>query len=141
MRTLLILVVIGALGYLGYTYQEEIKEQFQKITQKGEPAKDSEETAQAPGAEAPSGAVQPAATPAEKRTAPPGVYYVTKRVSVQVEHGIKALVPGEMVKIVFRNKNGTARVTTGKEDFDVKESQLTNDLATAERARQEGGLP
>src|SRR5687767_12877249 len=138
MRTLFILIVIGALGYLGYIYQDDIKDRFQKITQKGEDSPESDETSKipGPGGDLPPGAMPPPATPAEKRTAPPGVYYVTKRVSVQSANGVKALSPGEMVKLVYRNKDGTSKVTTGKDDFIVKDTQLTNDVATAERARE-----
>ena len=50
-----------------------------------------------------------------------------ERVSVEVPDGIKALNAGELVKLVYRNKDGTARVTTGKTDVIIKESLLTTD--------------
>ncbi|MDB6149555.1 MAG: hypothetical protein JWQ44_1003 [Chthoniobacter sp.] len=142
MRTLLILVVIGALGFLGYTYQEEIKERYHKVVNKSETAEPSDDAASRSDRQVPPPVAGTApATPAQKRTAPPGVYYMTQRISVQVDSGVKALVPGEMVKLVYRNKNGTVKVTTGGEDFVVKETQITNDIDTAERARSMGGLP
>jgi len=133
MRLLFIIIIVGALGYLGWVYREELSGKIETVT--------SSESTPAPAADtSPEGVTPPigappppAATPFPKEMAPAGSFYVKERVSVEVPEGIKALNPGELVKMVYRNKDGTARVTTGKTDVTIKESMLTSDPAEIKR--------
>ena len=70
----------------------------------------------------------PGSTP---QIAPPGVYYVLERVKVETKTGVKALRPGEAVRLVYRNNDGTILVTTGREEFLVKETAMTRDRIRA----------
>jgi len=125
MRTLFIIIVIGALGYLGWVYREELTGKIETAT--GAAATPAPVEASDAPAQAPDQSTAPAATPMPKVLAPTGSFYVRERTSVETPTGIKALNAGELVKLMYRNKDGTARVTTGKEDLTVKESVLTND--------------
>lgn len=138
MRSFIYLLVIAAAGYVGYTYYKD------KI--EGKPDEEaSAVVATAPGRQ--TEGVQPApvlpfksnvpdVAPGEKHIAKPGVFYVLERTSIQHASGVAAVVPGEEVKLLKRNDNGTMKVTTGKYDFEMKESQLTNDLDLARAAER-----
>lgn len=127
MRILFIIIVVGALGYLGWVYREELSGKIEEVTQSGAtpaptvvaPEQGASNATPADGA--------PAATPMPKQMAPAGSLYVKERVSIETPTGIKALNAGELVKIMYRNKDGTARVTTEKADVVIKESFLTAD--------------
>lgn len=67
----------------------------------------------------------PTSPPAE--SVRPGVFYVLERVSVQTPTGVKALNPGEEVRLMYRNKNGTVLVTDGRDEFTVRTKSLTQD--------------
>ena len=130
MRILFIIIVVCALGYLGWVYREELSWKIETVT--------SSEATPAPAEVTPEPAIPsvgepsaPAATPFPKP--PAGSFYVKERISVEVPEGIKALNAGELVKMVYRNKDGTARVTTGKTDVTIKESMLTSDPAEIKR--------
>jgi hypothetical protein len=69
----------------------------------------------------------PTPTPVAKRYAPEGIFYVTEEVTVRLPAGIMGVSPGTQVKLV-KDKGDTKSVTDGKDTFDVKSSQLTNDL-------------
>lgn len=130
MRTLFIIIVVGALGYLAWVFRDELTGQIQSVTAPEAPAKvEVVETTPPPPAPAPEPV--PAATiPARPTvTAPPGSFYVKERTSVEMATGVKALNAGEIVKLMYRNKDGTARVTTGKDELIIKESLLTTDPA------------
>jgi hypothetical protein len=129
MRILFIIIIVGALGYLGWVFREELTGKIEEVT--GSAAKPAP-AAVAPEQSAPAGTAgpgEPAATPMPKVLAPGGSLYVKERVSIETPTGIKALNAGELVKVMYRNKDGTARVTTEKADVTIKESLLTGDPA------------
>ncbi len=143
MRQFIYLIVIAAAAYLGYTFYTE---------RMGAPATEEVST---PPAKTASGAttVSPDAEPAvavfrskiaipvdarpgEKHLAPPGTYYMLERSSIQHATGVAAVIPGEPVKLMSRKADGTMKVASGKYEFEVKESQLTNDLDVAQSAER-----
>ena len=152
MRFLLILILAG-LGYLGFNYYKDHKAEVdqrinallgREAAQPGEVAADSTTTSGEPAA--------PAAPPAptftskigdgtestgEKQFAPPGTFYVVKRVSVMTSNGVKAVSPGEKVKLLQRLGGGKMKVTTGDSDFEVEEKAVTNDLDLAREAEKQ----
>jgi hypothetical protein len=67
---------------------------------------------------------------------PPGQFLVIERASVETKDGITAIVPGDLVRLVERRGNGTLQVTNGQQDFVVKESQVTQDVAIAQEAER-----
>jgi hypothetical protein len=149
MRQLFILIVIAAIGYLAYTFS---KERFAKpLTDEGEEgAPPSTVEPVIPVAPvAPVAPVTPAApvfksriadrasgaSSGEKRLAPLGTLYMVERVSVETKNGIIAVVPGDEVKVLKRTGD-RLKVTIGKVDFEVKETQVTNDLDVAQAAEK-----
>jgi len=133
MRLLFIIVIVGALGYLGWVYREELSGKIEAVTGSESTPAPTATAAPEPAAPPTGEPPAPAATPFPKEMAPAGSFYVKERVSVEVPDGIKALNAGELVKMVYRNKDGTARVTTGKTDVTIKESMLTSDPAEIKR--------
>ena len=147
MKGLLILLVLAGAGYFGYTYyvdhKAEVDAKINTLLNREQPA----EVASGPEP-TPAPAAVPAppvfeskiggssATPGEKQFAPPGVFYVVDRVSAMTANGVKAVSPGEKVKLLQRLGNGRMRVTTGDADFEVKEAQVTNDLDLAREAEK-----
>lgn len=142
MRQLFILIVLVAAGYLGYNFYQE---RFATKPPESEPAP---EVAPAEPAQ-PSLPPSPAATPApefqskiemppegEKQVAPPGVFYMLERVSIETDTGIRAVIPGEKMMLLKRNDDGTLKLNDGKSDFVVKETQVTNDLQLAVEAER-----
>jgi hypothetical protein len=137
MKLLLMLAVLAALGYLGSTY-------YQAHYDEGE-GDDTQEYAPPPQSAVPPAAPAPVfksrirvsdeVAPGEKRVAPAGVLYMLERVSAETKNGIMAVVPGDEVKVLKRNGN-TIRVAIGAAEFEVKESQVTNDLDTAREAEK-----
>jgi hypothetical protein len=75
------------------------------------------------------------AGPGEKQLAPPGVFYMLERVTAETKNGITAVVPGDEVKLLSRNGN-KLRVIMGATEFEVTESQVTNDIALAREAEK-----
>ena len=67
----------------------------------------------------------------------PGTFLVIDRASVETNDGVTAIVPGDQVKLLERRKDGTLKVTNGREDFVVKESQVTQDIAVAQNAERQ----
>lgn len=131
MRILFIIIIVGALGYLGWVYREELTGKIEVTGSEATPAPAvvTSEPAIPPAGEPEA----PAATPFPNQKAPAGSFYVKERVSVEVPEGIKALNAGELVKMVYRNNDGTARVTTGKTDVIIKQSLLTTDPTEIKR--------
>lgn len=131
MRILFIIIIVGALGYLGWVYREELTGKIEVTGSEATPAPAvvTSEPAIPPAGEP----AAPAATPFPNQKAPAGSFYVKERVSVEVPEGIKALNAGELVKMVYRNNDGTARVTTGKTDVIIKQSLLTTDPTEIKR--------
>ena len=52
-------------------------------------------------------------------------------------NGVKALSPGEKVKLLQRVGGGKIEVTTGDSDFEVEEKAVTNDLDVARDAEKQ----
>lgn len=129
MRTLFIVIVVVAIGYLGWTFREELTGKIQEITNpNAKPAETAEATPPPvePVADLPP---TPATLPMPTELAPPGSFYVKERVTVVTDTGVKALRKGELVRLMYRNKDGTVRVTANaaKAEMTIKESFLTND--------------
>lgn len=78
----------------------------------------------------------PDGPPGEKHLAPTDTFYVLERVSFVHDTGVAAVVPGDSVRLVKRNPNGTMKVRAGLHEFEVKESQVTNDLDLARDAER-----
>jgi hypothetical protein len=147
-RFLLLLLVLGVGGYAAYVKVPAFHDQVNRLLAKFEnvpPALEAQEqTAQATPAPAVNGAtpftskIEPSApdAPREKQLAPPGIFYMTERVSVETRSGVQAVVPGDQVKLLQRLPNGRMRVTIGTADFEIKESQATNDLDVAREAEK-----
>jgi hypothetical protein len=147
MKQLFLLIVLGSAGYLGFlAYKGELPDSLKQYLPQFQTA--------APGAAAvipastqPPAELPPAvpayvskvdmpadAAPGEKHVAPPGVFYVVERASVETDTGIHAVVPGDMVKLMKRNSNGTLLLTDGEVSFTARETQVTNDLDLAKAA-------
>ena len=145
MKGLFILVLIGAAGYFGYTHytgnKVEIDQRISALLNRRGAATEAGEVAPSqvlpPRPVFESRIETPGVAPeGEKLFAPPGVFYVVERVSMETASGIKAISPGEQVKLLQRMKNGKMRVTTGDADFEVKPTQVTNDLDLAREAEK-----
>jgi hypothetical protein len=150
MRLLLILILAG-LGYLGFNYYKDHKAEVDQridalLNRESAPAADSAPgdtdssapgvTPEVPAATTFSSKIGGEAT-GEKQFAPPGTFYVVKRVSVMTANGVKAVSPGEKVKLLQRVGGGKMKVTTGDSDFEVDESAVTNDLDLAREAEKQ----
>jgi hypothetical protein len=122
MRAIFVAIVVVAVGYLAWTF-------YQEAHHSPEPAAPIRSAISpppiAPSAKFRGSVPTPLAIPTQ--LAPPGVYYTVERVSVQTSTGVKALNPGAEVRLMYRAKNGTMRVTDGKDEFVVKPSTLTKD--------------
>jgi hypothetical protein len=155
MRNLLVLIVLGVIGYYGWQAYQKDPERFAKylpkqLTEEESPA-DSAATESQPAEASPA---VPAATPApaapvftSRITVPvpaegakpalgPGQFLVIERASVETKDGVTAIVPGDLVKLIERRPNGVLQVTNGRYDFVVKESQVTQDVAVAREAER-----
>ncbi len=121
MRAIFVGIVVLAVAYLGWVL-----------------FRDSRSEGAAPGetTDTPAALAEPSSTPRAAppvasapgpRFAPPGVFYARERVSVETTTGVKALIPGEEVKLMYRYKDGKMRVTDGQSEFVVKPSALTQD--------------
>ncbi|HZH98386.1 MAG TPA: hypothetical protein VEX38_05395 [Fimbriimonadaceae bacterium] len=144
MRQLLTLIILAAGAYFGYQYYLE------HYAPSASPGAQEETGEVAPGGtSAPAPGVAAPATPkpfvsrisipqvaaGEKPLAPPGVYYMLDRASVETKAGIRAVVPGDQVKLLQR-KAGKVKVTDGVADYEVKDTQVTNDLILAQQAER-----
>jgi hypothetical protein len=147
MKGFLTLLVLAAAGYFGYTYYTDNKVEIDQRgsavingegTSGAEPERESTSTLPAAPAapEFESRIGGPGTATGEKEFAPPGIFYVVERVSVMTSNGVKALSPGEEVRLLQRIGKGRMKVTAGKDDFEVKESQVTNDLDLAREAEK-----
>ncbi|MEO7317933.1 MAG: hypothetical protein ABIZ56_02980 [Chthoniobacteraceae bacterium] len=149
MRPIIYLIIIAAVGYLGYNYYiqriaDASAESDTSLTQTAEAQKDPVTGAPA----TPEKTVQvfkskiviPDGPPGEKHIAKPGVYYVLERTSIEHATGVAAVVPGEEVRLLNRKENGIVSVKSGKHEFELKESQLTNDLDVAQEAERKFAL-
>lgn len=144
MRPVIYLIIVAAAAYLGYNfYMERIAT---GAGENGTPAADGEmdSTTDAAGEKIPvfkSKIVIPTGgAPNEKHLAKPGIYYVLERTSIEHATGIAAVVPGEEVTLISRKGNGVMKVKSGKYEFELKESQLSNDLDVAQKAERNFAL-
>ena len=147
MRPIIYLIIIAAAVYLIYPY---IEKNGGRTSESETPSETIEEVRKAPARLTPAAPSAPVKTalpfkskivisggaPGEKHLAKPGIFYVLERTSIEHETGIAAVVPGEEVRVLTRKGNGIVKVTTGKYDFELKESQLTNDLDAAQEAER-----
>jgi hypothetical protein len=161
MRNLLYLIIIAAGAYYGWKTWQEKPQWLVKLVpslQSTAPADPGAAPGGVPGAPAAPGGVaqipgaptpeplvfksriaMPAGAtvaPGEVAKMPPGTFLVTARASVETDSGVIAIVPGDQVKLLERRNDGTLKVTDGKVDFVVKESQVTQDLAVAQAAER-----
>lgn len=147
MRQLLFVIVLAAAAYYGWHYYQSHKETIAVPWQEtsGGEVEDQAPTAGARGQTGPVSAPPrqfvskiriPDATPGQKGIAPPGHVYITSRASVETAHGIVAVVPGDLVKLLQRRQNGTVRVTNDQADFELKEDQVTLDPEIARAAEK-----
>ena len=144
MRPIIYIIIIAAAGYLGYNYYME-----RNGGKPGESETPAAATADAPTVEgAPAKTVQvfkskihiPDGPPGEKHLAKPGIFYVLERTSIEHATGVAAVVPGEEVKLLMRKENGILKVSSGKYEFELKESQVTSDLDVAQEAERKFAL-
>lgn len=76
--------------------------------------------------------------PPEKRYAPPGTFFLLRYVSAPTLTGVIGLTPGEEVRIVKgKSAPGTRLVTDGQHQFEVAQTDLTDDLDVADSVRTE----
>jgi hypothetical protein len=143
MRVFASLLVIAAAVYIGYVV----------FTSRPTPSPEAPDAAAATGEVAAEPVPQapaepvfkskipiPDGPPGEKHYAPPNTFYMVERVTIPHDTGVAAAVPGEKVELVKRNTDGTMKVKiwvkTETYNFDVKESQVTNDLDLAREAER-----
>ena len=145
MRSFIYLIVIAAAAYVGYTYyRDKIEgkstEETEPVVTETQPAKTSPQAAAARQFQ--SKIPLPDGPPGEKHLAKPGTFYVLERASIEHASGIAAVVPGEEVRLMMRKDNGMMKVVSvaGKYEFEMKESQLTNDLDVAREAERKYAL-
>jgi hypothetical protein len=141
MKALFFLIVVAAIGFLGWQYYEGKL----PLPQQGVPEDTAPpETESSVPTPAPPRArpvfqsrirTDTAVTEGDKKVAPPGVFYMLERVSAETKNGIVAAVPGDEVKLVQR-LGDKLRVSMSGAEFEVKESQVTRDLALAQEAER-----
>ena len=139
MRSFIYLIVIAAAAYVGYSYYTtgSLPLKLGEAASSSSAATEPDEPAKAPSASAApafkSKIPVSAGAPGEKHLAKPGVFYVLERASIEHATGVAAVVPGEEVELMNRKGNGVMKVrsTLSKYEFEMKESQLTNDLDVA----------
>jgi hypothetical protein len=151
MRLLLVLLVLGGLGYVAYLKVPAFTQQVDKVLarfQESESAAPAEDEPASSPELAPAGRppvarptpfaskIAPPAAPGEKQLAAPGVFYVLDRTSIMTDSGVHALNPGEEVRLLQRLPGGKMKVRMGTMEFEVKDSQVTNDLNIAREAEK-----
>jgi len=141
MRLIASLLIIAAAVYIGYVVYTRQSTPLPEAPD-GEAAAVTGETAGEAGPQEPAEPVFkskipiPDGPPGEKHYAPANTFYVLERVTYQHKNGVAAIVPGEAVRLVKQNPNGTMKVRSGLYEFEVKESQVTNDLDLAREAER-----
>ena len=80
----------------------------------------------------------PTPTPVVHRYAPPGVFYVLEDVTVRLSGGLLGVTAGTEVKMLVDNGE-VMRMTDGRDQFDLKKSQVTNDLDIAASTLKRAG--
>ena len=156
---IVVLIIIGVAGFYGWqAYQKDprfLSKYLPKDTEEVQPGETSElpiasegaprvpatsETPSIPTTPAPpvfvSKITVPVKTDGDSQKLPAGQFLVLERVSVETRYGVTAIVAGDLVKLIERRPNGTLRVTNGKDDFVVKESQVTQEVSIAREAER-----
>lgn len=87
--------------------------------------------APAPTQRTPVVSAQTQRSPATKRLAPEGTFFLLKRASLSIDSGVIGFAPGTKVTLV-EQADSVSTVTDGEYQFKVPSSQLTNDLDLAE---------
>jgi hypothetical protein len=146
MKALMVIVSVMLL-YLGYVFWENLVEPNMEPAARttaavATPALPPLETpAPAPIWQAPPGATpMPASVAAPARVAiasptpyrnlaPEGTYFLIERISVMTDSGVVGVPPGTIVKLV--SAGPAMRVSDGKNEFEVRSTQLTNDYDVA----------
>lgn len=128
MRLFFIAIILAAIGYLGWVFFHDSRTTPPPVVE----GKELPPTQLAPPA-VPHTAPPPAAAPivTNPNAGRPGVFFARERVTRQNATGIKALNPGEEVKLMYRYKDGSMLVTNGQDEFVVKPSSMTKDRPLA----------
>ncbi len=131
-----VLIILGAIAFFVHRHWSTVGPKVDPIIQPVISAVTGEPTKPRPG-------TLPSAPelPRTGRVAPPGFFYMLERVSKKTDNGVIAVIPGEQVRLMQRKSNGRLRITTGRHDFDIKESQVTQDFDLAQAARVRAGIP
>ena len=82
----------------------------------------------------------PTPTPVVHHYAPEGVFYLTEDATVRLKAGLKGVVAGTPVKLV-KDGGDTLQVTDGQDQFEVKKTQVTNDLDIAAKIAKQAARP
>jgi hypothetical protein len=131
MKPVFLFALLALAGYFGWQLFHEFRDRMQPVPDQTEAANAIPIPATAPSSPA---AKPPQTTAPPSSLAPPGVYYAGERISIKNETGVKALHPGEEVKLMYRYKDGSMLVTNGRHEFVVKAAALTKDREQAARA-------
>jgi hypothetical protein len=142
MKWLSVVLFVAALCGLGYFFRDQIQHQLSPDNKApvSAPEPAAALSTPIPATPAPTAAVAP--TPSKpplklepgKFFAPPGVYYMTERVSVTTDDGVAALNVADQVKLVEKLPGNRMKVTDGRNTVIIKTSQATNDLVLARQA-------
>lgn len=142
MKALFYLIILAAAGYLAWSYYQGTLPLAQiGVPEDSQPAPATDTAAARPTAMPATPvfksriATANAVTQGDKKVAPPGFFYMRERVTAETKTGIIAAVPGDEVKLVQRN-GGKLRVSVHGAEFEVKESQVTNDVVEAQEAER-----
>ena len=83
----------------------------------------------------PTPSLPPTPTPVVHRYAPEGIYFVTDDISVRLKAGIAGVVAGTQIKML-KDTGDTMHASDGVNEFDIKKSQVTNDIDVAAAIRK-----
>ncbi len=131
-RFVSILIVGGACAYIGYLYWTDYRSEVEAFIQPVIAAVAGQSPAEPTPIPEPAPVPQLPPREAVRRVAPPGVFYMLERVKMTKDFAVLAIVPGEEVRLMQRLPKGRLRVTTGRYDFEVNESQVTQDYDLAQ---------
>jgi len=131
----MVFVVLAALGYIGYEEREPVLAFLASKRLASPPATPAETAATAPGF-TPDAAAREAIPRVVHEHAPPGIFYMVDRAKVTSSTGVKAVSPGEEVKLLERLPGGKMRVTVDHADFTVYNWQVTDDMEIARDAER-----
>ena len=135
-RFVSILIICGACGYISYLYWSDHRSEVAAFIQPVIAAVSGHSPVEPAPIPEPARDPQSPTRESVRRVAPPGVFYMLERVKQTKDSGVLAIVPGEEVRLMQRLPKGRLRVTTGRYDFEVKESQVTQDYDLAQAVRR-----